>query len=31
MEKQLSNKKVAILVADWFEESEITKPLEALK
>lgn len=31
MEKQLSNKKVAILVADGFEESEFTKPLEALK
>lgn len=31
MEKQLSNKKVAILVADGFEESEFTQPLEALK
>jgi protease I len=31
MEKQLSNKKVAILVADGFEESEFTKPLEALR
>src|SRR5690606_22025296 len=31
MDNQLSNKKVAILVADGFEESEFTKPLEALK
>lgn len=31
MEKQLTNKKVAILVADGFEESEFTQPLEALK
>lgn len=31
MEKKLNNKKVAILVADGFEESEFSKPLEALK
>jgi len=31
MENKLSNKKVAILVADGFEEVEFTKPLEALK
>lgn len=31
MEKQLSNKKVAVLVADGFEESEFTQPMEALK
>ena len=30
MEK-LNNKKVAVLVADGFEESEFTKPVEALK
>lgn len=31
MENKLSNKKVAILVADGFEEVEFTKPLEALQ
>jgi len=31
MEKQLNNKKVAILVANGFEESEFTQPLAALK
>jgi protease I len=31
MEKSLEGKKVAIVVADGFEESEFTKPLEALK
>lgn len=31
MGKSLANKKVAIVVADGFEESEFTKPLEALK
>lgn len=31
METKLNNKKVAILVADGFEESEFTQPLEALK
>jgi protease I len=31
MATQLSNKKVAILVANGFEEVELTKPLEALK
>jgi protease I len=31
MERKLNNKKVAILVTDGFEESEFTKPLEALK
>lgn len=31
MEQNLKNKKVAILVADGFEESEFTRPLEALK
>ncbi len=31
MEKKLNNKTVAIVVADGFEESEFTKPLEALK
>lgn len=31
MEKQLNNKKVAILVANGFEESEFTEPLAALK
>ncbi|HYV94374.1 MAG TPA: type 1 glutamine amidotransferase domain-containing protein [Chitinophagales bacterium] len=31
MEKNLTGKKVAIVVADGFEESEFTVPLEALK
>jgi protease I len=31
MENKLSNKKVAILVADGFEEVEFTQPLETLK
>jgi protease I len=31
MEKKLSGKNVAIVVADGFEESEFAKPLEALK
>jgi protease I len=31
MENKLSNKKVAILVADGFEEVEFTQPLEALQ
>jgi len=31
MATQLTNKKVAILVANGFEEVELTKPLEALK
>ncbi len=31
MDKKLDNKKVAIVVADGFEESEFTKPLEALR
>jgi len=31
METRLNNKKVAILVADGFEESEFAQPLEALK
>jgi protease I len=31
METKLNNKKVAILVADGFEESEFAQPLEALK
>ncbi len=31
MERKLTNKKVAVLVADGFEESEFTKPVEALK
>jgi protease I len=31
MENKLSNKKVAILVADGFEEVEFTKPMEALQ
>lgn len=31
MENKLSNKKVAILVADGFEESEFIQPMEALK
>ncbi|MEI3799508.1 MULTISPECIES: type 1 glutamine amidotransferase domain-containing protein [unclassified Chitinophaga] len=31
MENQLKDKKVAILVANGFEEVELTKPLEALK
>jgi protease I len=30
MEKNLKNKNIAILVADGFEESEFTQPLEAL-
>jgi protease I len=30
MEKKLTNKKVAIIVTDGFEESEFKKPLEAL-
>lgn len=31
MEKKLINKKVAVLVANGFEETEFTKPIEALK
>lgn len=31
MERTLANKKIAIVVADGFEESEFTKPLEALQ
>lgn len=31
MVRNLENKKVAILIADGFEESEFTQPLEALK
>jgi protease I len=31
MENTLNNKKVAILIADGFEQSEFEKPLEALK
>lgn len=31
MEKSLEGKRVAILVADGFEQSEFTKPMEALK
>lgn len=31
MENKLANKRVAIVVADGFEESEFKKPLEALK
>jgi protease I len=31
MEKKLNNKRVAIIVTDGFEESEFTKPLEALQ
>jgi protease I len=31
MDKQLNNKKVAVVVADGFEESEFTKPVEALR
>lgn len=31
MDNKLSNKKVAVIVADGFEESEFTKPVEALK
>jgi protease I len=31
MQKDLSTKKVAIIITDGFEESEFTKPLEALK
>ena len=31
MEKQLTNKKIAVVVANGFEEVELTQPVEALK
>lgn len=31
MEKQLTNKKIAVVVANGFEEIELTQPVEALK